>query len=145
MSDRSSMINSGKTGIVDFKLQSPIFNTSKCLPHNMRIRISLTKNTDGFLLLSEDEKYSIFIEDCYLHVTFITPHDSFLKQIDERLSIEPAPYFIPKTGLSYESMIFSIISSLHMLSSAFRKAKILKVAIERIHIYFCHFKSFNSS
>ena len=98
-SDRSSVINSGKAVIVDSKLQSPIFNTSKCLPHNMRIRISLTKNTDGFLLLSEDETYSIFIEDCYLHVTFIAPQDSFLKQIDERLSIQPAPYFIPKTEL----------------------------------------------
>ena len=98
-SDRSSVINSGKSVIVESKLQSPIFNTSKCLPHNMRIRISLTKNTDGFLLLSEDETYSISIEDCYLYATFITPHDSFLKQIDERLNIEPAPYFIHKPEL----------------------------------------------
>ena len=98
-SDRSSVINSGKSVIVDSKLQCPILNTSKCLPHNMRIRISLTKNTDGFLLLSEDESYSIFIEDCYLHATFITPHDSFLRQIDERLSLQPAPYIISKPEL----------------------------------------------
>ena len=90
-SDQSSLINSGKSVIVDSKLQSPILNTSKCLQHNMRIRISLTKNTDGFLLLSEYENYFIFIEDCYLYATFITPHDSFLKQIDERLSLQSAP------------------------------------------------------
>ena len=98
-SDRSSVINSGQSVIVDSKLQCPLFNTSKCLPHNMRIRISLTKNTDGFLLLTDDQNYSIFIEDCYLVVTFIAPNESFLRQIDERLSLQPAPYFIPKSEL----------------------------------------------
>ena len=145
-SDRSSVINSGKAVIVDSKLQSPIFNTSKCLPHNMRIRISLTKNTDGFLLLSEDDNYSIYIEDCYLHVTFIAPHDSFLKQINERLSIEPAPYFIPKTEL--------IIKPITGAGPIIRIHDIFHNKLPS-HAFFClqkskdfegsHFKSFNSS
>ena len=70
---QSTLINSGKSLTVTSKLQSPIFNTSKCLPHNMKIRIILNKNTDILLLLTEEDSYSVFIEECYLNVTFITP------------------------------------------------------------------------
>ena len=75
-SQRSTLINSSKSFICHIKLQSRIFNTSKCLPHNMKIRISLNKNIDKFLLLTEEGSYSVFIEECYLIVTFITPQDA---------------------------------------------------------------------
>lgn len=47
-SDRSHFINSGKSVTVDSKLQCPIFNTSKCLPHNTRIRIHLPRTLMTF-------------------------------------------------------------------------------------------------
>ena len=62
----------------------------------MKIRISLTKNSDGFLLLTEEEGFKVVIEDCYLNVTFVKAHEAFLKQIEERMKIEPVPYFIER-------------------------------------------------
>ena len=40
-----------------------------------------------------------FIEECYLFATYVSPHDAFLEQIDHRLKLEPAPYFISKPEL----------------------------------------------
>ena len=95
-SERSARVNRGQSLTVDSKLQCPIFNTSKTLPPNMKIRISLTKNSDGFLLLTEEEGFKVVIEDCYLNVTFVKAHEAFLKQIEERIKIEPVPYFIER-------------------------------------------------
>ena len=68
-SKRSMLINNGQSLIVNSKFQNPLFNTSKCLPTNMKIRISLTKNRDEMLLLcKEDSGYTIVLEDCYLNV-----------------------------------------------------------------------------
>lgn len=94
--DRSARINRGQSVTVDSKLQCPIFNTSKSLPPNMKIRISLIKNSDGFLLLTEDEGFRVVIEDCYLNVTYIKPQEAFLKQIETRMEREPVPYFIER-------------------------------------------------
>ena len=94
--ERSARVNRGQRVTVDSKLQSPIFNTSKSLPPNMKIRISLTKNSDGFLLLTEDEDFRVIIEDCYLNVTYIKPQEAFLKQIEDKMQIEPAPFFIER-------------------------------------------------
>ena len=95
-SERSARVNRGQSLTVDSKLQCPIFNTSKTLPPNMKIRISLTKNSDGFLLLTEEEGFKVVIEDCYLNVTFVKAHEAFLKRIEERMKIEPVPYFIER-------------------------------------------------
>ena len=95
-SERSARVNRGQSVTVDSKLQCPIFNTSKSLPPNMKIRISLTKNSDSFLLLSEDDGFRVVIEDCYLNVTYIRPHEAFLHQIEDRMQREPAPYFIER-------------------------------------------------
>ena len=95
-SERSARVNRGQSVTVDSKLQCPIFNTSKSLPPNMKIRISLTKNSDSFLLLSEDDGFRVVIEDCYLNVTYIRPHEAFLDQIEDRMQREPAPYFIER-------------------------------------------------
>ena len=62
----------------------------------MKIRISLTKNSDSFLLLSEDDGFRVVIEDCYLNVTYIRLHEAFLDQIRDRMQREPAPYFIER-------------------------------------------------
>ena len=96
-SDRSRFINKGERVTLTSKLQCPLFNTSKCLPSNMKIRISLSKNNDEFVLLSNDNtKFSIFIEDCYLDITYFRPRDAVLNLIEERIQKEPAPYFVSR-------------------------------------------------
>lgn len=94
---RSQRIKDGKSVTLSSKLQCPLFNTSKCLPTKMRIRISLTKNNDEFLLLTNDDThYSIFLEDIYLQVTYYRPRDEILEMLEDRLKKDPAPYFISK-------------------------------------------------
>ena len=95
--DRIWRIFKGQSVIVNSKLQCPLFNTSKCLPTNMKIRTSLTKNSDAFLLLTEaDATYSIYLEDVYLDVTYFRPRDQILEIIEERLKKDPAPYFVSR-------------------------------------------------
>ena len=96
-SDRSRFINKGESVTISSKLQCPLFNTSKCLPSNMKIRISLSKNNDEFVLLAKDDsKFSIDIEDCYLSITYYRPRDAILNLIEERIQKEPAPYFVSR-------------------------------------------------
>ena len=49
--DRVKSLNRGESITLHSKLQCPLFNTSKRLPTDMKIRISLTKNSDDFYLL----------------------------------------------------------------------------------------------
>ena len=96
-SARSRFLRHGESITLCTKLQNPLFNTSKSLPTNMRIKITLTKNNDEFVILSNGEsKYTIHIEDCYLHATYYRPRDSILSLIEERLQKEPASYFISR-------------------------------------------------
>ena len=95
--ERSLRLIKGDSFTIHSKLQCPLFNTSKCLPTNMKIRLSLTKNTDSFLLLTDtDSDHSIHIEDIYLNVTYIRPRDQILQIIEDRLYKDPAPYFVSK-------------------------------------------------
>ena len=94
---RSTRINNGKSIILDSKFQNPLFNTSKCLPSNLKIRISLTRNKDQFLLLCNDDAgYSIVIEDCYLNVTYYRVRDEILRMLEDKLTKQAAPYFISR-------------------------------------------------
>ena len=96
-SKRSMLINGGQSLILNSKFQSPLFNTSKCLPTNMKIRISLTKNRDELLLLCKDDAgYSIVLEDCYLNVTYYRVRDEILDLMEERLAKDAATYFVSK-------------------------------------------------
>ena len=97
---RSKRIFDGKSVTLNSKLQCPLFNTSKCLPTNMKIRVSLTKNSDEFLLLTNSgSKFNILIEDAYLDVTYYRPRDQILQLIEDRLQKDPAPYFISRPEL----------------------------------------------
>ncbi len=99
-SDRSRRILRGQSLTLSSKLQCPLFNTRKCLPNNMRIRVSLTKNEDSFILLAnEEDNFSVFVEDCYLNVTYYRPRDAILNLMEERLQHEAAPYFITRPEL----------------------------------------------
>ena len=71
-SDRSRFINKGDSITLSSKLQCPFIKTSKCIPSNMKIRISVSKNNDEFVLLAEDNsRFIIYIEDCYLNITWV--------------------------------------------------------------------------
>ena len=97
---RSKRIFDGNSVTLNSKLQCPLFNTSKCLPTNMKIRVSLTKNSDEFLLLTNaGSKFNIHIEDVYLDVTYYRPRDQILQVIEERLQKDPAPYFVSRPEL----------------------------------------------
>ena len=67
----------------------------------MKIRISLTKNSDAFLLLATaDATYTIYIEDVYLDVTYFRPRDQILEIIEDRLQKDPAPYFVSRPEIT---------------------------------------------
>lgn len=117
--DRNLRVAQGQEVILSSKLQCPLFNTSKCLPTNMRVRISMTKNSDAFLLLAnEDAKYNIVIEDIYLEVTYTQPSDAILNIIDEKLRRNPALYFISRPEIiikpiSHSNRIIRITDIFH--------------------------------
>lgn len=94
---RSAKVNDSQTNTLNAKFQIPLFNTGKCLPTNMKIRVSLVKNSDEFLILSKDRAgASVQIEDVHLEVTYHQPRDEILHLINERLLKEPAPYTISR-------------------------------------------------
>ena len=95
--ERARMVNKGQTITLSAKLQCPLFNTSKCLPTNMKVRVSLTKNQDKFLLIAAtDSQYNIHIVDVYLDVTYYRPREQILQLIEDRLQKVPAPYFVSR-------------------------------------------------
>ena len=94
---RAMRINNGQSVTVSSKLQCPLLRTEKCLPTDINLRISLSKNSDDFLLLAPKEsKYRVVIEDIYLNVKYLRPIDTILTQINEHLEEAPAPYFTQK-------------------------------------------------
>ena len=94
--ERAKRIANSRSVTVSSRLHSPLFTTSKALPTNMEIRVSLSKNTDKFLLIADGNDYTVNIENVYLDVSYIRPHDIFLSMIEERLAKEAAPYFITR-------------------------------------------------
>ena len=100
LSKRAKRVAGGQSVTLSSRLHCPLFNTSKVLPTNMKIRITLTRNTDDFLLLCKDEmKYSVVIEDVYLQVTYFKPEFSTQQQIESLLEKDAIPYFIQRPEL----------------------------------------------
>ena len=93
---RADRVRKGKSITTFSKLHCPLLTTNKALPTAIKIRISLTRNTDAFLLLSDDPDYKLIIEDVYLLATFQKPRDAILKIMDERLLKSPAIYYVTK-------------------------------------------------
>ena len=94
--ERATRIAGSRSVTVTNRLQCPLFTTSKALPTNMNVRVTLSKNSDKFLLIADEDDYKVEIQDVHLMVTFIRPHDIFHSLIEERLLKEPAPYIISK-------------------------------------------------
>lgn len=94
--NRSKRISGSKSVTVSTPLHCPLFATAKALPSNMKFRISLSKNSDKFLLIGDSNDYVVHIENIYLNVTFTRPTEIFHGLIEERLLKEPAPYYVTK-------------------------------------------------
>ena len=95
--ERAMRLNRGQSVIISSKLHCPLLSTEKCLPTRIRMRVSLTKNSDDFLLLVPlDSKYEVMIEDIYMNVTYFRPIDVILNRMEEHLAKEAAPYFVSK-------------------------------------------------
>ena len=93
---RADRIRQGKSITTFSKLHCPLFTTNKALPTALKIRISLTRNTDAFLLLSDEDNFKLHIENVYLLVTYQKPRDVILEIMEERLQKSPAIYYITK-------------------------------------------------
>lgn len=94
--DRFHRISNSKSVTVTSKLHSPLFTTSKALPANMSVRVSLSKNKDSFLLMASTNEYRVEIQNVHLNVSYVKPAEVFLSMIEERLAKQPALYFITK-------------------------------------------------
>ena len=94
--DRYERIAESKSVSVTSKLHSPLFTTSKALPTNMTVRVSLSKNKDSFLLLASTNDFRVEILDVHLNVSYVRPTEVFLSMIEERISKQAALYFITK-------------------------------------------------
>lgn len=95
-SRRAKRIKKSKSITVTAPLHAPLFNTAKCLPTRMKIRVSLTKNSDKFLLMGDDPDYTVILEDVHLIVRYLKPRDMFLNLIEERLLKDPAVFFLSR-------------------------------------------------
>lgn len=84
---------------VSSRLHCPLITTEKALPSNMKVRVSLSKNNDKFLLMSSTDEFKVVIEDIHLRVSYIRPHDIFHDMIEKRIAREPAPYYITRPEL----------------------------------------------
>ena len=93
---RAQRVANSKLVTVSSKLHCPLFTTSKSLPSNMKVRVSLSKNKDSFLLMSSSNEFKVKIESVHLNVTYIKPREVFLSMIEERLQRQPAPYFVTR-------------------------------------------------
>ena len=102
---RARRIARGRTVSLISDLDVPLFNQEKLLPQDLDIRISLTKNYDGFILLeAENGTHKIDIEKVVLRCTFQRPTEVVLNIIEERLARENAIYHADKQVLSFHSI-----------------------------------------
>ena len=86
------------------KLHTPLLNHSKVLPTNMSIKVTLTKNKDNFLLLSQAEDHKVVIDNVRLICTFLRPREVVLNLLEERLKQSAALYDIESPEISLRTI-----------------------------------------
>lgn len=86
-------------------LNVPIFKQSKLLPTNLKISVSLTKNFDGFVLMSAaNGTEKLQFEKVVLRCLFHQPSDVVLSLIEERLATENAIYRSDRKIMSFHPL-----------------------------------------
>ena len=86
------------------KLHTPLLNHSKVLPTNMKIKVTLTRNKDKFLLLSDATDHVVVIKNVHLICTYLRPKEVVLNLFEERLKQSPALYDIEFPQISMRSI-----------------------------------------
>lgn len=130
--ERAASISGSSKVTITSKLHCPLITNSKSLPTNIKIRIGLTRNSDRFLLLTDNPAMTIHLNSVHLKVAFIRPHDTVLSLIEERLSKEAAPYFVTKPQL--------IVRPIAQSGRVVRINQIFNEKLPR-HAFFCVQKS----
>ena len=102
---RADRIALGNTVSIISDLNVSLFKQEKLLPSNLAINVSLTKNYDGFILLSAAAKTEkVVIDKVILQCTFHRPVNVMLNILEERLSKEAATYHADKTVLTFQNI-----------------------------------------
>ena len=86
------------------KLHAPLLNHSKVLPTNMSVKVTLTRNKNNFLLLSNDEDHIVDIKKVHLICTYLRPREVVLNLLEERLKQSPALYDIESPQISMRTI-----------------------------------------
>ncbi|MCP4489751.1 MAG: hypothetical protein GY820_20910, partial [Gammaproteobacteria bacterium] len=102
---RNKMIKQGQSVTLISDLNCSLFKTGKLLPSNMDVRVSLTKNYDGYVLLeAATGTHKIKFDKCYLRVTMQQPTDLCLNLMEEKLLKNPAVYQAEEGKVSFHSI-----------------------------------------
>ena len=102
---RNKMIKQGQSVTLISDLNCSLFKTGKLLPSNMDVRVSLTKNYDGYVLLeAATGTHKVKFDKCYLRVTMQQPTDLCLNLMEEKLLKNPAVYQAEEGKVSFHSI-----------------------------------------
>ena len=102
---RGKMIEGGKSVTLISDLNCSLFKTGKLLPSNLDVRLSLTKNYDGYVLLEEAAgTHKLKFDKCFLRVTMQQPTDFCLNLMEQKLLKTPALYQSEEGKVSFHSI-----------------------------------------
>jgi len=86
------------------KLCTSLLNHSKVLPTQLRLKVTLAKNKNAFLLLADSTEFKVLIKRVYLQCTYVRPQDFILNLQEERLKQDPALYDVEQPEISMRSI-----------------------------------------
>ena len=101
---RANKIAQGSRVVLISDLNCSLFKQGKLLPTNLDVRISLTKNYDGYILLEAAETHKVHFDKCLLRVTMRQPNDFCLHLMELKLQSQPAVYQAEKGMISFHSI-----------------------------------------
>ncbi|KAL5266316.1 hypothetical protein ACHWQZ_G003665 [Mnemiopsis leidyi] len=102
---RGKLIEGGKSVTLISDLNCSLFKTGKLLPSNLDVRLSLTKNYDGYVLLEEAAgTHKLKFDKCFLRVTMQQPTDFCLNLMEQKLLKTPALYQSEEGKVSFHSI-----------------------------------------
>ena len=102
---RNKLIDQGKTVTLISDLNCSLFKSGKLLPSNLDVRIALTKNYDGYVLLEPlGGTHKIKFVKCYLRVTLQQPSDFCLNLMEQKLLKSPAIYQAEEGKVSFHAI-----------------------------------------
>ena len=102
---RNKLIDQGKTVTLISDLNCSLFKSGKLLPSNLDVRIALTKNYDGYVLLEPvTGTHKIKFVKCYLRVTMQQPSDFCLNLMEQKLLKSSAIYQAEEGKVSFHAI-----------------------------------------